>query len=318
MLFYRLGRRRYRISMKTDYESIVFDVIMAADSEGWIDKLVLAARQSRPSDDRLFELAQQRRLTVESGGLESILNTRAPEIRPELFRAGLAAAEGRVCRIGRRTAVGRAPLGTGFLVGPDLCLTSYHVVRGLFTGELAGADVELTFDYKDAEAAGSVFRLAADWNVASAPNSAFEEQEGPSSETPAPAELDFAVLRVAGEPGHQPVGAKAEPGAEPRGWIERVFRSPLRAGDDLLVLHHVQGKPMELTFGRVLDVNANGTRLRHSANTDEGSSGSPCFTLGMELAAIHQAGDPDKSTWHTPDHNRAVPAGAVFSTFRPS
>ncbi|MEU5934454.1 effector-associated domain EAD1-containing protein [Micromonospora sp. NPDC047187] len=315
MLFYRLGKRLDRITMARDYESIVFELIMGARSEGWDDKLVLAARQSRPSDARIFEVAQRLHLTVKSSSLESILNTRAPEIRPERFRAALAAAEGQVCRVERRTAVGSAALGTGFLVGPGLCLTGYHVVRGLFTGGLSASDVALRFDYKYDSPGGTVFGLAGDWNVAFAPASASEEQPGPADQTPALTELDFALLRVAGEPGHQPVGANAEPGAERRGWIEQVFREPLRSGDDLLVLHHMQGKPMQLSFGQVLEVNANGTRLRHSANTEKGSSGSPCFTLGMELAAIHQAGDPDTSTWHVPDHNRAVPAGAVFSTF---
>ncbi|GID27678.1 effector-associated domain EAD1-containing protein [Paractinoplanes brasiliensis] len=313
MLFYRLGKHRHRITMKPDYESVVFDLIMAADSEGWLDRLVLAARQSRPSEPRLFEVAQRRRPTIESGGLESILNIRAPAVEPAKFRAALAAAEAQVCLLARRTATGSVPLGTGFLVGPDLCLTSHHVVGGLFTGELRGADIELSFDHGE-----TLHRLAGDWQVAAAPPSAFEELPGPSDQVPAPGELDFAVLRLAGELGSQPVGAKPEPGAESRGWIERLAPGPLRAGDDLLVLQHIQGKPMRLTLGQVLDVNPNGTRLRHTANTDGGSSGSPCFTLAMELAAIHQAGDPGRSKWHVPDHNRAVPAAAVFSRWRSS
>jgi hypothetical protein len=201
-------------------------------------------------------------------------------------------------------------------------MTSYHVVRPVIDGDLPSADVDLRFDYKHSATGGdvhpgTVHRLASDWLVASAPNSAFEERDGETTEIPTPGELDFAVVRVDGAPGEQPIGAGAEPGAERRGWIDAVPGAPLRAGDDLLVLQHLMGKPMRLAFGRVSEINANGTRLKHTANTDEGSSGSPCFTLGLELAAIHQAGDPNRASWHVPAYNRAVPAAAVLSTFRP-
>jgi hypothetical protein len=322
MLYYRLDKRRHRISMKTDYESIVFDVIMAADAEGWLPQLVSAARQSRPAHPGLVLVAQRLHMTAETGDhLESILNTTAPDIRPAQFRARLGLLEGQICRVERRTPTGVRPLGTGFLIGPDRCLTSYHVLRPLVTGDIQAGDVSLRFDYKHAASGenpgeGTVVELAADWLVASAPNSAFEERDGESAELPAPDELDFVVVRVAGEPGEEPIGATAEPGADRRGWIEAVHRAPLRNGDELLVLQHLMGEPMRLAFGQVTEVNANGTRLRHTVNTEAGSSGSPCFTLALELAAIHQAGDPNRESWHVPTYNRAVPAAAIFSTLR--
>jgi hypothetical protein len=59
-------------------------------------------------------------------------------------------------------------LGTGFLVGPNLCMTSYHVVKGLFNGEVPAENVRLRFDYAYGELRrpGSEFTLAADWKVA--------------------------------------------------------------------------------------------------------------------------------------------------------
>ncbi|MEU8240932.1 effector-associated domain EAD1-containing protein [Actinoplanes missouriensis] len=335
MLFYRLGKHRHRITMKTDYESIVFDLIMAADAEGWLPRLVTAARESRPADPGLVAVAGRLHLTADTGGhLESILDTRAPDIHPARFRAALGLLEGQICRIERRTPTGPAPLGTGFLIGPDLCMTSHHVVRPLIDGRIAADDVSLRFDYKHTAAPapasaapasaapaaaalpGTVFVLARDWLVASAPNSAFEDRDGEPAELPEPGELDFAVLRVAGEPGEQPIGADAEPGAARRGWIEAVHRGPLRAGDDLLVLQHLMGEPLRLAFGRVSELNGNGTRLKHTANTEAGSSGSPCFTLALELAAIHQAGDPNRESWHVPAYNRAVPAEPIFTALR--
>ncbi|BAL89213.1 hypothetical protein AMIS_39930 [Actinoplanes missouriensis 431] len=319
MLFYRLGKHRHRITMKADHESIIFDLIMAADAEGWLPRLVTAARESRPAHPGLVVVAGRLHLTADTGGhLESILDTRAPDIHPARFRAALGLLEGQICRIERRTPTGPAPLGTGFLIGPDLCMTSYHVVRPLIDGRIGSDDVGLRFDYKHTATAlpGTVFALARDWLVASAPNSSFEDRDGESAELPEPGELDFAVLRVAGEPGEQPIGVDAEPGAARRGWIEAVHRGPLRAGDDLLVLQHLMGEPLRLAFGRVSELNGNGTRLKHTANTEAGSSGSPCFTLALELAAIHQAGDPNRESWHVPTYNRAVPAAPIFTAWR--
>jgi len=74
---------------------------------------------------------------------------------------------------------------------------------------------------------------------------------------------------------------------------------------------------MRLAFGKVIEVNGNATRVKHTADTDQGSSGSPCFTFGLNLAAIHQAGDPNREPWHVPSYNRAVPAARVFSMLAP-
>ncbi|MGW8877652.1 effector-associated domain EAD1-containing protein [Streptomyces mirabilis] len=334
LLYYRLDKQRHRISMKTSYDAVVFDLIRAADSEGWLDQLVVAARQSRPAHASLFRFAQHRRLAVEADGLESILNTRAPEVHPARFRAGLGVIEGQVCRVEARTTGGTRPLGTGFLVGPDLCLTSYHVVEGLFTGGLRPADVQVRFDFKlglaiDCEYGveygaatggpfpGTVFPLAEEWSVASAPYSSSDREDSATGRLPASGELDFAVLRLAGSPGSQPIGKCAEPGVADRGWVRGPARAPLAMGDDMLVVQHLMGGPMRLTFGKVTEINANGTRIRHTADTDQGSSGSPCFTLALELAAIHQAGDPHREAWRAPAYNRAVPAARVFSTFPP-
>jgi len=322
LLYYRLDKQRHRISMKANYEAIVFDVIRAADAEGWLDRLVVAARQSRPSHPGLQSCAQRRQLAVETSGLESILNARAPEIHPARFRAGLGALEGQVCRIEANTRVGTQALGTGFLVGPDLCMTSYHVVHELFSGGLRPQDVRLRFDFKysatgDALFPGTVFQLADDWAVASAPNSEFERRGGETDELPAADELDFAVLRVAGSPGRQPIGESFEPAAARRGWVDAPSPTRVNAGDDILVLQHLMGRPMRLAFGKVIEVNGNATRVKHTADTDQGSSGSPCFTLGLNLAAIHQAGDPNREPWHAPSYNRAVPTAKVFSMLAP-
>ncbi|MFG3149074.1 effector-associated domain EAD1-containing protein [Streptomyces sp. NPDC048243] len=324
-LYYRLDKQLYRISMQTSYDAIVFDLIRAADSEGWLDHLAAAARKSRPGHPGLFSAAQNLGLAVESSGLESILNVRAPEIHPALFRAGLGQIEGRVCRIEAVRSGTSRSLGTGFLVGPDLCLTSFHVVEGLFAGQLRPDEVRVRFDYKLGDGHGlpglrpaeeTVSFLAEQWCVASAPY-ADADQDPSGEQIPAVDELDFALLRLADSPGSRPIGNDAEPGSADRGWIDTRAPATLQEGDDIVVLQHLLGGPMRLAFGKVTAVTANGTRIRHTADTDHGSSGSPCFTLALDVAAIHQAGDPRQDSWHVPAYNRAVPIAPVVSTFPP-
>ncbi|MEU5331306.1 effector-associated domain EAD1-containing protein [Streptomyces parvus] len=330
LLYYRLDKQLARISMQSSYDAVVFDVLRAADSEGWLERLATAARQSRPAHAGLFVTAQNLGLAVDSSSLESILNVRAPEIHPELFRAGLGLIEGRVCRVESvRSGIPR-PLGTGFLVGPDLCLTSFHVVEGLFGGQLRPDEVRVRFDFKlgvrrhgdlgapvlPQQATEAVSALAAQWCVAYAPYG--DADHDPAGErVPTVGELDFALLRLADSPGSRPIGEDAEPSSPERGWIDTHAPVTLHEGDDIVILQHLLGGPMRLAFGKITAVTPNGTRIRHTADTDQGSSGSPCFTLALDLAAIHQAGDPRQESWHVPAYNRAVPIAPVVSTFPP-
>jgi hypothetical protein len=317
MLFFRLDKVRERISSnRNDYETVVYHVIRTADAEGWLDRLVMAARASRPSHPELFAFAQSRRLAPSTAALESILSARELEIDPVRFRAALGRIEGQVCRVETQRGSGVRPLGTGFLVGPDLCLTSYHVVRDLYVGRLRPDEIGLRFDYKFTVSGGepfpgTLFGLAADYSAAFAPNAAFEADPNQPDGVPSPNELDFAVIRVDGAPGKRPIGKLAEPGAELRGWVERPTRQP-DANEQIVVLQHLMGRPMRLAFGRVIGLNANATRIHHTADTDEGSSGSPCFTLDLRLTAVHQAGDPVRDAWRAPAYNTAVPAAKVF------
>jgi V8-like Glu-specific endopeptidase len=294
MLFYRLSKDRARITMAGNYETIVYDLIRAAHSEGWLDRLVVAARQSRPEHPGLRAVAEGRGLTASAPALESILSESAPEIHPAQWRARLGVLEGQV---GRIEANGRA-LGTGFLVGPDLCLTSHHVVAKLFGGGLSADALRLRLDYKkDADGEeifpGTEVKLAPDWEAASSPTD----------------ELDFALLRLDGEPGEEPLGGTGEPAAAARGWIRLPAAAEARAGQDIVVLQHLLGGPVQMRFGKVTELA--GGRLKHTADTEAGSSGSPCFTLDWELVAVHQAGDVIRESWQRPQANQAVPIGPI-------
>jgi hypothetical protein len=321
LLRYKLNKSRPRISMARNYDAIVFDIILASDAEGWLQDLVLAARQSRPGDAAIVAVAAEiGQGPVVTSALESIIRERAPMIDPVQWRQGLAHIEDRICRIEDSGAGGSGPLGSGFLVNFNMCMTSFHVIEKIVLDPARASDIVLRFDYtRDSSGKeiypGTTFRLAADWLVESWAYSSAEKAGSLSGRPPARDELDIAVMRVEGSPGSRPIGV-AEPGGEPRGWLNRLSTAPAVSGDDLLIFQHPQGQPLQLAFGTVIDTNANGTRMRHNVSTDHGSSGSPCFNLALELVAVHQAGDRPAGRPQLPTSNRCVPIAAVTELLR--
>ncbi len=80
----------------------------------------------------------------------------------------------------------------------------------------------------------------------------------------------------------------------------------------MLVLQHPDGRRIKMAFGPVLSVNGNRTRLTHEVNTASGSSGGPCLTLDMRLAALHHAGSPtDARDPRARKVNAAVPIESI-------
>jgi hypothetical protein len=248
--------------------------------------------------------------------LEKIIRAAQPDVDFAVWLARYAELEGHICRV-EVAGVDARPLGTGFLVGPDLCMTNHHVIEEIVNGAVSPADVRLRFDYRRAADGrelhpGTVFVLARSWLVALSPPSELDLRPETNGRLPAPDELDVAVLRVAGSPGRQPVGrgATLPDGAEERGWIARVSAVATVPGDALFVVQHPAGEPLKLAAGSVLEANGNGTRLRHGVNTRPGSSGSPCFDAQLDLVAVHHAGDPLQGP---PRYNAAIPVPAIRS-----
>jgi hypothetical protein len=307
LLFYGLGKRRVDITMAGDYQSRIYDIIVAADSEGWLPRLVSAARDARPHNVSLHQVATGLGLTAVTDHLERQIRSDVPDLDVGVWAARLAALESQVCRV----EVGRQ-LGTGFLVGPDLCMTNHHVIAPLLTDPTGAARATLRFDYRvgaDGTTVnpGTGYGLADDWLVCAFPPSRADESDGP--DLPAANELDVAVVRLAQRVGELPAGLAANLADAPqRRWISSTVDDPPVANSPLLLLQHPSGTPMRLSMGSVLSVNANDTRLRHSVNTGPGSSGSPCLDAALRLVGLHHAGDP---SFGPARYNAAVPVGAI-------
>jgi len=320
MLEFRLERNLDDLSLAPDYQGIVFDVIGASQREGWTDRLLLAARDQNPGNAVLLAFAQQ--FGLAPGGapdrpnLEKLIVDTNAFLNIAQWRENLGEIEGRVCRV----EVNGNAAGTGFLLGPDVVMTNYHVVEAVqksTPGPEGGQHVQVRFDYKQLNNGetlnpGQVFGLAEKWLIDYSPYSPIDLQPEPKTGAPAADQLDYALLRLNGAPGNKPIGAKASPEDKPRGWLKpRAAAYDFQANTPLFIVQHPQGKPLKLALdtNAVLKVNSNGTRVTYRTNTEPGSSGSPVFNANWELVALHHSGDP---AW-TPTWNEGVPFGAIVA-----
>ncbi|MBW4669995.1 MAG: serine protease [Cyanomargarita calcarea GSE-NOS-MK-12-04C] len=101
-----------------------------------------------------------------------------------------------------------------------------------------------------------------------------------------PDELDYALLRVSGNPGKISVGERDSP---QRGWINLPTKPyEFSLNTPLFILQHPKGKPLKLAIDAIIDVND--IIVKYETNTEPGSSGSPCFDINWNLVALHHSG----------------------------
>lgn len=212
-------------------------------------------------------------------------------------------ARRRLCRIVVCDLNEETTTGTGFLVGPSVVLTNYHVVKGLITPGLNGPlppldepwRIRLEFDYSSTtgqkENAASHFGPKPDWCVARSPEGILAPDGAQGNWWTDPHQrngwlgtigghLDYALIRVDGAPGLQ------------RGWYDLQELSGSGLRDGCWVMHHPTGLDQTITEGRLYFFNANAARPRifHSASTVDGSSGGLLLNSRGAAMALHHAG----------------------------
>jgi hypothetical protein len=319
MLMIRCDRSLDEISDRPNLNDVVWELIQTSEAEGWTARLVAGARESNPGNPLLAEVASELQLSVQAPArrdLERMIDREAGMLDPLSWRMRLGELEARVCRLHYRCRDGSVS-GTGFLVGPDLLMTNHHVIAPLTEGEADRAEVKARFDYKTLADGTSVtngveFSLADEWLVDSSPPSDVDSEVDPGAELPSAEELDYALVRL-GEPvGELPLGHEAGPDEPARGWICSLADGFTENGL-VFILQHPEGRPVQLAIDKVTGENPNGTRVRYRTNTEAGSSGSPCFDINLNLAALHHSGDPNFAFRHAPDYNEGVPLGPILT-----
>ncbi len=184
-------------------------------------------------------------------------------------------------------------------MGADLLLTAGHVIADIRAGTILPSDAGLRFDYREAyggalTTSGTVFRLARSWLVA-------------SENAPAGGGLNYALLRVDGAPGVQPIGAaRAESTARLRGWIEVPERPAVYPGTPVLIMGHPGGEPLRVSVGQLVGLSSDGAQLTYDNATTGGLSGAPCFNADLQLIGVHAPLSARRSTPSSPISTRRV------------
>jgi hypothetical protein len=319
LFVYRLNDSfRARSATELSYRDNVANVVEVARGEGWLSRLVGFAKADKPNAPRLRTLEQTfgliNPLTANAlpggRGLEDYVRVDAgfKDLLPWVNKAERAAY--RLCKIEYLAEGGLTVRGTGWLVAADLVLTNWHVIRRIETGQAKSSDVVCLFDHM-LDLAGRPadpveIKLAADWKVQASPASDFELGIGPGA--PTADHLDYALLRLV-----SPIGDRKLPNGENRGWFT-LSASAFTPNDGaiLFVFQHPSGEALKIAPGVARGLCDGGFRLRHDANTDHGSSGSPCFDAALDPVALHHAGDPDyDGLIGKPQTNRAVPLSMI-------
>jgi Trypsin-like peptidase domain/Effector-associated domain 1 len=308
----------------TTFDYQIQQLIEQSRMDDLLVELVAAAHERRPRSAKLAAIAEERgftptgpRLDNPTGTpLEALIQKHAQFINFTNFLEGLQTLQGQVCFIDVPQGG-----GTGFLVAKDLVLTNQHVVEPITRNTVSRKDVRCRFDYRQTSdgvpvAAGrqtDVELLDTDqWLVDSTPPSAADWN--PALGDAGPGELDYALIRLADAVGEEPIGGPtADPLAEPRGWITAPEPAPqLVGGNQMFMLQHPNREPLQLAIGSVSEFNASGTRVRHTANSKDGSSGSPCLNADLQLVALHHAHD----TAYPPQWNQAVPFSLIRQAWK--
>lgn len=309
--------------------NVAFQVVLISNMHGVLDQVILALVDERRARPDLLALALElsRRpgwtaanpahgLAVESV-LEKLTSSGDPFFDTTRLAQWLVRVERQVCQV----RCGNEH-GTGFLIGPDLVLTCFHVVKRHLQGAVPASGVQVRFDYRSSAAgeappydAGTWLDIDSEWRI---PRSPYSNADLTLEGEPTPAELDFAVLKLREQAG------KAIPDGEhrPRGWVDLSREPPLPSPEApmLIVQHPESGKasspqmPLQIAFASpgFDHVNGNGTRIAYMPSTLKGSSGSPVFDRTLEAVALHHnRGQMHPSSANLTRNNRGIPLGKI-------
>jgi len=329
----RLNRDLFHIApVNANFSKILFDTIDAANREGWIDDLITKAREANPKNSKLYSFAQGIGLTStttqEFRQLERLVRDSNQFLDSNQWLTSLSRIENQVCRIEIETDQGKTFFGTGFLISSNALITNYHVMEAVILGEAGqttedgysakSSNVKCRFDYKRLGSKvlnpGTVYQLDSNWQIDVSPNSSLDQL--PSSEC-----LDYAIIRLAGDPGNEYVANKNASSGEIRSWIklpENIANDDFLPNSPLFIMQHPQGQPLKLALdtNAIIGLTDDKTRLRYKTNTEPGSSGSPCFNQKLELIALHHSGDPNFDIDHKPTYNEGIPFSAITALLK--
>lgn len=280
----------------------VFDLIEWAGQRGRLDQLIAGVTAERPHlVTTLAFSAHPPAATTEPSRLERLVRNGEGIDRFGPMMERFLALQGQVCRI--EAALG----GTGFLVAPDLVLTNYHVLER----EIARrdfSDVVCRFDFLSESSRGVTVRLAASGSCVAYARYA-PSDKSKDGRMPAKDELDYALIRLS-----TPIGADAMyDKSRLRGTVVVSASASMPAEQRILfIAQHPEGAPLSSSWGLSRGAANGGMRMRYTAETLPGSSGSPVFDGDLSLVALHHAGEPG-SNFRPGEYNQGIPISLIVA-----
>ncbi len=284
-------------------DQIVFDIVGTANRHGELDRLLTKAAENRPARHELraltYDLAQGRLGCARAiprprrrRALEALTTSGQPFFDTSKLAWWLIRVERQVCLV--RCGDER---GTGFLVGPNLVLTCYHVIKSHLNGSVPASALGVRFDYRRSMTGAEPAENPGDWIGADPawkiPHAPYSQADITLVGDPAPGELDDALLKLT-----RAVGSEVPPGeSSARGWADLAKDPHLpNRKEPILIVQHPEREqkpppqmPLQIAFATpgFEGDNSNGTRLLYTPSTRRGSSGSPVFDRTLEVVALH-------------------------------
>jgi hypothetical protein len=293
-------------------KQIAWELLKLTESSGTTEMLLREAAERKRGNSRLAQLTRElglapaafsnvvskltsratQTLALDAAeGYEAIVRPRDGTAKAGEWRRIMAERERAVCQI----LFNGDPIGTGFLVGPAVIMSNHHVFELPDSGGGLGplGKYSARFDYR-ASAENAVASLGFDVQ--------FDPAAGYLDSSPK-IELDYVLLALA-----RPVGDEPAPNNAKRGWLT-LDNDRFEVNDPVFILQHPRGRTLELAVGVIVgwEEARKNEVYDHVANTEEGSSGSPCFSWQWALRALHHRVDPVSGKV-----NRAISTAAIL------
>jgi V8-like Glu-specific endopeptidase len=266
----------------------VLELLEYTEAKGQTDVLVAVAVQMSPLNPTLREVADEFDCDDGAGKFERIIRKQFTFADTPDWLQGLVDSMNAVCRI---ELTGEGGIGTGFLVGPSLVITNHHVTHDDAEVPVPLDQLVFRFDYKRVkgrETEGVPYAAAAGVPLV------YDSTTN-----------DFSLIKLKVPAGEQPVaGFESTP---QRGWLKPQSRV-LAANDPMMIIQHPQATPQKFAQGTITDGAAPANRVLYNVNTDEGSSGSPCFATDWTPVALHH--------WGGTNHNRGVLFSSILTELK--
>jgi len=291
-----------------------------AQARGWLENLVNIIIDEGLEDGSLTRELAEDRANSGDAELQAMTNLASGFEQPDVIYRGI----GNGMRWTGKILINGKAEGTGILIGPNLLITAWHVVRGLFTPTANGdwhpdptGYTELQIEFDDFLAKiGRTLRPSATLRVGAHQNwcvcfSACHKDEIDGKLPDNLAQLDgfwdYTIIRLEKAPGLM------------RRWASLDARSIVpRVDESIILFQHPAGQPLKMdrNFIAAMDPPAPSVipkfRFLHRANSLGGSSGGPCFDKSFMLFGFHQG------VWRTAPQNggvttnRGVPAVRIL------